>query len=325
MEMGDAMGSRTGDGFGAGTTAEEVLGDADLKSKVVVVTGASGGIGRETARVFAEHGAVVVLAARDAEKTARAAAEIAAATGNSGVETLILDLASQASVRRAAADFLNRHESLNILINNAGVMAAPHLRTEEGIELQFGVCHVGHFLFTCLLAPALIKGAPSRVINYTSGGHGFSPVHLDDINFDHRPYDKWLAYGQAKTAAALFSVELDRRLSRHGVRSLSVHPGMVYGTDLARHLTRDDLKTLAGTLPKAIKPKTVEQGAATGVWAAVSSQLDGQGGLYLEDCGIAELNDVPQAESGYRAWAVDPVAAAGLWEKSEELVGQRFL
>ena len=204
-------------------------------------------------------------------------------------------------------------------------MAAPQLRTEEGIELQFGVCHAGHFLFTCLLAPALIKGAPSRVINYTSGGHGFSPVHLDDINFDHRPYDKWLAYGQAKTAAALFSVELDRRLSPLGVRSFSVHPGMVYGTGLARHLTREDLKALAGTLPKAIKPKTVEQGAATGVWAAVSRQLDGKGGLYLEDCGIAELNDVPQAESGYRAWAVDPAAAAGLWEKSEELVGQRFL
>ncbi len=325
MKMGDAMGSRTGEGFGAGTTAEEVLKDADLTGKVVVVTGASGGIGRETARVLAKHGAVVVLAARDVEKTARAAAEIAAATGNGCVETLVLDLASQASVRRAAAEFLDRHESLNILINNAGVMAAPHLRTEEGIELQFGVCHAGHFLFTCLLAPALIKGAPSRVINYTSGGHGFSPVHLDDVNFDHRPYDKWLAYGQAKTAAALFSVELDRRLSRQGVRSFSVHPGMVYGTDLARHLTRDDLKALAGTLPKAIKPKTVEQGAATGVWAAVSSQLDGKGGLYLEDCGIAELNDVPQAESGYRAWAVDPMAAAGLWEKSEELVGQRFL
>ncbi len=325
MKMGDAMTSRAGEGFGAGTTADEVLKDADLTGKVVLVTGASGGIGRETARAFAKHGAVVVLAARDVEKTARAAAEIAADTGNGLVEALVLDLASQASVRRAAAEFLDRHESLNILINNAGVMAAPHLRTEQGIELQFGVCHVGHFLFTCLLAPALMKGAPSRVINYTSGGHGFSPVHLDDVNFDHRPYDKWLAYGQAKTAAALFSVELDRRLSHHGVRSFSVHPGMVYGTDLARHLTRDDLKALVGTLPKAIKPKTVEQGAATGVWAAVSSHLDGKGGLYLEDCGIAELNDVPQAESGYRAWAVDPIAAAGLWEKSEELVGQRFL
>ncbi len=318
------MDSHVNQGFGAGTTAEEVLANLDLTGKTVVVTGASGGIGRETARAFAKHGAGVVLAARDAKKTAAAAAEIAAATGNPSVETLMLDLASQASVRRAAAELLNRHQSLNILINNAGVMAAPQLRTEEGIELQLGVCHVGHFLFTCLLAPALLKGAPSRVINYTSGGHKYSPVHLEDLNFERRPYDRWLAYGQAKTAAALFSVELDRRLSRHGVRSFSVHPGLVYGTDLARHLTRDDLKALAGST-KAIRPKTVEQGAATGVWAAVSSQLDGQGGLYLEDCGIAGLNEDPAGDTGYRSWAVDPAAAAALWAKSEELVGQRFL
>lgn len=163
----------------------------------------------------------MVLAARDEKKTAAAAAEIVAAAGNACFETLMLDLASQASVRRVAG---------------------------EGIELQFGVCHLGHFLFTCLLAPALVKGAPSRVINYTSGGHRYSAVYLEDINFDHRPYDKWLAYGQAKTAAALFSLELDRRLSRDGVRSFSVQPGLVYGTDLARHLTRDDLKAQAGTL-----------------------------------------------------------------------------
>ncbi len=310
---------------GASTTAEEVLGDADLTGRTVVVTGASGGIGRETARAFANHGATVVLAARDEGKTARAATEIRAATGNGSVETLTLDLASQAGIRRAAAELLKRHESLSILVNNAGLMATPHLRTEDGIELQFGVCHVGHFLFTCLLAPALVKGAPSRVISYTSGGHRFSPVHFEDINFDHRAYDKWMAYGQAKTATALFSVELERRLSHKGVRAFSVHPGLVFGTDLARHLTRDDLKALSGITPKAVRPKTVEQGAATGVWAAVSSQLDGRGGLYLEDCGIAEINDVPEAETGYRAWAVDPMAAAALWEKTEELVGQRFL
>ncbi len=317
------MGSHANGGFGAGTTAEEVLANVDLTGKTVVVTGASGGIGRETARAFAKHGANVVLAARDANKTAAAAADMAAA-GHGGVETLMLDLASQASVRRAAAELLERHESLNVLINDAGVMAAPQLRTEDGIELQFGVCHLGHFLFTCLLAPALMKGAPSRVVNYTSGGHKFSPVHLEDINFDRRPYDKWQAYGQAKTATALFSVELDRRLSQHGVRSFSVHPGLVYGTDLARHLTRDDLKALAGTMTRGISPKTVEQGAATGVCAAVSSELEGKGGLYLEDCGIAELNEAPGAETGYRGWATDPVTAAALWRRSEELVGERF-
>ncbi len=321
----DAMNDTASEGFGAATTAEEVLRGVYLMGKTVVVTGASGGIGRETARAFARHGATVVMAARDSEKTARAAGEIAAVTGNGSVETLTVDLASQSSIRRAAAEFLSRHSSLSILINNAGLMGAPQLRTEEGIELQFGVCHIGHFLLTCLLAPALVKDAPSRVINYTSGGHRFSPVHLEDINFEHRPYDKWQAYGQAKTAAALFSVELDRRLAPLGVRSFSVHPGLVYGTDLARHLTRDDLKALAGTIPKTIKPKTVEQGAATGVWAAVSRELDGKGGLYLEDCGIAELNDAPQGETGYRSWAVDPVRAAALWEKSEELVGQKFL
>jgi NAD(P)-dependent dehydrogenase (short-subunit alcohol dehydrogenase family) len=312
------------EGFGETTTADEVLKDVDLTGRIAMVTGSSGGIGKETARALAASGATVILAARDKEKTTRAAAEITAATGNASVATLNLDLASQAIIRRAAADFLDRYDFLHILINNAGLMASPKLQTEEGIELQFGVCHIGHFLFTCLLAPALIKGAPSRVVNLTSGGHRFSPVNLEDVNFEHREYDKYIAYGQAKTATSLFSVELNRRLSPRGVSAFAVHPGLIFGTDLSRYMSKDDLAHIAGMLPPDMQVKTVEQGAATSVWAAVSSQLDGKGGLYLEDCSIAELNDAPDAQSGYCSWAVDPIAAAGLWEKSEELVGERF-
>jgi len=319
------MNNTGGKGFGATTTADEVLRDVDLTGKITVVTGASGGIGKETARALAARGATVILAARDKEKTAKAAAEITAVTGNASVETLDLDLASQAKVRDAAADFLGRYDILNILINNAGLMASPPLQTVDGIELQFGVCHIGHFLFTCLLAPALIKGAPSRVVNLTSGGHRFSPVNLDDISFQHREYDKWIAYGQAKTATALFSVELHRCLSARGVSAFAVHPGLIIGTDLARHMTEDDLAAIAEMIPDDMSSKTLVQGAATTVWAAVSGELDGKGGLYLEDCRIAEVDDAPDAQCGYSSWAVDPIAAAALWEKSEELVDERFI
>ncbi|MBM3131804.1 MAG: SDR family NAD(P)-dependent oxidoreductase [Chloroflexi bacterium] len=316
--------SPKGSNFGATTTAEEVLKNTNLTGRIAVVTGASGGIGKETARALAVGGATVVLAARDVAKTERAAAEIVSATGNPSVETLRLDLASQADVRRAAAEYLDRHDVLHILINNAGIMACPELKTEDGIDLQFGVCHIGHFLFTCLLAPALIRGAPSRVVNLSSGGHRFAPVDFDDINFNQRKYDKWIAYGQAKTATALFSVELNRRLSPQGVSAFAVHPGLVYGTDLPRHMDKSDLAAISRMISGNISPKTVAQGAATSVWAAVSGDLDGKGGSYLEDCSIGELNDAPQAQSGYRSWALDPIAAARLWEKSEELVKERF-
>lgn len=311
-------------GFGATTTTDEVLENVDLTGKIVMVTGASGGIGKETARAMAASGATVILAARDTEKTAQAASEITAATGNTTIDMLNLDLGSQANIRRAAADFLDRYDSLHILINNAGLMASPQLSTDDGLELQFGVCHIGHFLFTCLLAPALINGAPSRVVNLSSGGHRFSPVDLDDVNFQHREYDKWIAYGQAKTANGLFGVELNRRLSPSGVSAFAVHPGMIFGTDLARYMSDDDLAAITTMLPDGMPIKTVEQGAATSVWAAVSTELDGKGGLYLEDCGIAEPDDAPDAQSGYCSWALDPIAAAGLWTKSEELINERF-
>ncbi|MCP4624873.1 MAG: SDR family NAD(P)-dependent oxidoreductase [bacterium] len=312
-------------GFGATTTTDEVLKDVDLTGKIMMVTGASGGIGKETARALAAGGATVILAARDMEKTAEAAAEITAATGNTSIDMLNLELASQATIRLAANEFLDRYDSLHVLINNAGLMASPQLSTEDGLELQFGVCHIGHFLFTCLLAPALKKGAPSRVINLSSGGHRFSPVDLDDVNFQHREYDKWIAYGQAKTANALFSVELNQRLSPSGVSSFAVHPGMIFGTDLSRHMSDDDLAAITAMLSDGMSTKTVEQGAATSVWAAVSGELEGKGGLYLEDCSIAQMNDAPDAQNGYCSWALDPVAAAGLWVKSEELVNERFL
>ena len=318
------MNNTLSESFGATTTPDEVLKNKDLAGKIALITGSSGGIGKETARALASCGATVVIAARNPEKSAQAAAEITDATGNSAVEVLHLDLASQVGVRRTAADFLDRYKSLHILINNAGLMASPRLSTEDGLELQFGVCHIGHFLFTCLLAPALIKGAPSRVINLSSGGHRIAPVDLEDINFQHREYDKWIAYGQAKTANALFSVELNRRLSSSGVSSFAVHPGTIAGTDLSRHMNDDDMKAISAMFSDEMKFKTVEQGAATSVWAAVSNDLDGKGGLYLEDCRIGKLDESPGAEAGYCSWALDPVSATGLWKKSEKLVNERF-
>jgi NAD(P)-dependent dehydrogenase (short-subunit alcohol dehydrogenase family) len=225
----------------------------------------------------------------------------------------------QASVREFAQWFSARHDRLNLLINNAGVMATPFVRTVDGFELQFATNHLGHFLLTNLLTPLLLAGAPSRVVNLSSGGHRGSDIIWDDPNYERRDYDKFESYGQSKTANILFSVELDRRLSNRGVHSYAVHPGMI-ATELGRHMTRDDFRAISerakrspsGGLPQR---KSIESGAATSVWAATADELRELGGVYCEDCAVSDQ---------YAPWALDAESARRLWTLSETLVGQSF-
>jgi len=301
--------------FGFESTTDDVLAGIDLRGRVAVVTGASTGIGKETARALASAGAAVTLAGRNPTALAAAADEVRAAAPGAVVETGDLDLTSLASVRAFASAYLAQHDRLHLLVNNAGVMFTPFERTADGFELQFGTNHLGHFLLTCLLAPALLADPPARVVNLSSAGHGISDVDWDDPNFERREYDKFVAYGQSKTANVLFAVELERRLGPSGVHAYAVHPGRI-PTELGRYMTRDDFGALSaraeagGGLPPK---KTIPQGAATTVYAATAPDLPG--GTYLADCAVT---------AEHAPWARDPDAAARLWALSEELVGERF-
>jgi len=301
------------------TTTDEVLAGVDLRGTVALVTGASTGLGLETARALAAVGAAVTMAVRTASRGAAAEATIREQLPDASLECGLLDLTSLASVRQFAEWFTSRHDRLGILINNAGVMATPFERTADGFELQFGTNHLGHFLLTNLLSPLLIAGAPARVISLSSGGHRSSDIIWDDPNYERREYDKFEAYGQSKTANILFSVELDRRLHDRGVRAYAVHPGMI-ATELGRHMTRDDYRALSerakrgpgGGFPQR---KSIESGAATSIWAATSGELRTQGGVYCEDCAVSDQ---------HAPWALDADAARRLWALSETLVGQSF-
>jgi NAD(P)-dependent dehydrogenase (short-subunit alcohol dehydrogenase family) len=318
------MSSSARAGFGPETTTDQVLEGIDLHGKLALVTGGSGGLGAETARALAAKGARVVITARDVAKGEEVAQGIRKSTGNDGIEVEELELGSLASVRALAERFLARHDALQILVNNAGVMACPFARTTEGFELQFGTNHLGHFLMTGLIAPALLRGAPARVVSVSSRGHQMSPVVFDDIQFEERPYEKWSAYGQSKTANILLAVELERRLGPRGVHANAVHPGVI-PTDLARHMVPEDYARLRSRAPGGrMRVKTVESGAATAVYAATAPELEGRGGLYLEDCRVANVDDAENAAEGVRSYALDPDAAKRLWSTSEELVGQRF-
>ena len=311
--------------FGPETTTDEVLDGIDLSGKLALVTGATGGLGAETARALASKGARVVITARDLEKAQSVVEAIRSATGQT-VEVEELELDSLASIRAFAERFLARHEALNLLVNNAAVMACPLGHTKDGFELQFGTNHLGHFLMTCLIAPALLRGAPARVVSVSSLGHERSPVSFEDPNFESRDYDKWVSYGQAKTANVLFAVELDRRLGERGVHANAIHPGVI-PTDLARHLHREDyeeMRARAKARGREMTLKSVEAGAATQVYAATAPELEGRGGLYLEDCHVAEVNDAEMISEGVRPYAVDPGNARRLWELSEKLVGESF-
>jgi len=314
--------------FSSQSTADQVLEGIDLTGKLALVTGASSGLGVETARALAAKGARVVMAARDVAKIEREAAGIRAKHPQAQLEVMELHLDKPASVRAFAKAFLARHPKLNLLIGNAGVMACPLERTAEGWEMQFATNHLGHFLLGNLLAPALVAGAPSRLISVSSAGHQFSGVVFDDIHFEKRPYDKWASYGQAKSANILFAVEFDRRYAAKGVRAFANHPGGIR-TELGRHLTPEDITFIQQRAAQrsantgGMAWKTPEQGASTQVWAATAPELAGKGGLYLEETQLSGTAP-PPGSAGCAAYALDPENAKRLWAVSEQLLGESF-
>lgn len=301
--------------FGETTTADEAIGSVDLSGKVAVITGSSGGIGLETARTLARAGATVVLANRDAGKSGAAAVHLKASIPAEHIEVGDLDLASLASVRAFAESIAERHPRIDLLINNAGVMAAPLSRTADGFELQFGTNHLGHFLLTNLLLPNVIAASPSRIVNLSSSAHRRGGINWDDPNYRTSDYQPWIAYGQSKTANILFTLELERRLAGTGTHAFAVHPGVI-DTDLGRHLDDQqkvwvDEQITAGGIYK----KSTQQGAATTVLVATSPDVLGDAGKYFEDCALSPncAEHASGAEDAKRLWAM-----------SEELVGQRF-
>ncbi len=307
--------------FDATSTTDDVIAGHSLAGKLALVTGASSGLGIETCRVLANAGANVVMIARDAQKLAEAAEQLAEQVPAERLSTLLMDLADVESVRRAATQALAEHPKVDLLINNAGVMACPLMRTAQGFEMQFGTNHIGHFLFTVLLAPALVAAAPSRVVNLSSAGHKFADINLQDPNYEQRDYEKWQAYGESKTANALFSVGLDARLRDRGVRAFAVHPGVIM-TDLSRHMDQSDFEALGSRNPgEELVLKSVEQGAATTVWAATAPELAEKGGIYLENCKIADPAQ-PGSSIGVESYALDKDSADRLWALSERLVGE---
>jgi NAD(P)-dependent dehydrogenase (short-subunit alcohol dehydrogenase family) len=316
--------------FGATSTTDDVLAGVDLSGKRILVTGVSAGLGVETARALAAHGAQVVGAARDLDKAKAATAEVRAQAANGGgLELVELDLASLASVRACADTLVGAGKPFDLVIANAGVMATPFGKTADGFETQFGTNHLGHFVLVNRIASLMKPG--SRLVNLSSSGHRFSDVDLDDPNFDHTPYAEFVAYGRSKTANILFAVEFDRRHKASGVRAVAVHPGGIQ-TELGRYMTdevRDGLiKSINETNQAAGAPafewKTIPQGAATSVWAGVVAPADEVGGRYCEDCHVAERVEGGDIRAGVRAYALDPDNAKALWAKSEEMVGERF-
>ena len=307
--------------LGFDSTTDDVLEGIDLAGKRVLVTGASAGLGVETTRALVAHGAAVTMAVRDLTKGAAARDEILATVPDADLELRLLDLADLTSVRTCANGFLDDHERLDVLIANAGIMACPFGTSADGFELQFGTNHLGHFLLATRLLPALIATGDARVVLLSSAGHRFSDVDLDDLAFEHQEYDPWVAYGRAKTANVLCAVGLDQRYRDQGVRAFAVHPGGIH-TELGRHLTDNALKELMDRMPPGDQTlwKSIPQGAATTVYAATSSDLSGHGGVYLEDCHIADVTEDPLSRSGVRAYALDRASADALWVLSERLV-----
>jgi NAD(P)-dependent dehydrogenase (short-subunit alcohol dehydrogenase family) len=315
--------------FGADSTADEVLEGSDLTGKRVLVTGVSAGLGVETARSLAAHGAWVVGAARDLRKARAATEQVRAGAANGGgLELVALDLASLASVRACADALVAAGAPFDLVIANAGVMACPKGVTADGFETQFGTNHLGHFVLVNRIASLLKPG--SRLVNLSSAGHRYSDVDLDDPNFERTPYTEFGAYGRSKTANILFAVEFDRRHQSAGVRAAAVHPGGIQ-TELGRHMTPQVTQQMIDTInaaqpagAPAFKWKTIPQGAATTVWAGVVGSAEAVGGRYCEDCHVAEIVTDPAIRGGVRPYALDPNRAKALWAKSEAMVGERF-
>jgi NAD(P)-dependent dehydrogenase (short-subunit alcohol dehydrogenase family) len=315
--------------FGATSTADEVLRGINLSGKRVLVTGVSAGLGVETARTLAAHGAEVIGAARDLSKAEGATEQVRAqAAGGGALHLVQLDLASLDSVRRCADSLLAAGRAFDVIIANAGVMACPKGSTVDGFETQFGTNHLGHFVLVNRIASLLRPG--SRLVNLSSAGHRYADVDLEDPNFEHSPYAEFTAYGRSKTANVLFAVEFDRRHKASGVRATAVHPGGIH-TELGRFMTPQVMEKLIADInanqPKGAPPfswKTIPQGAATSVWAACVADADSIGGRYCEDCHVAEVVSDPGVRGGVQTYALDPQRAQALWQKSEELVGERF-
>ena len=303
--------------FGATSTADDVTAGVDLGGRRVVITGGAAGIGAETARALAAAGASeVVLAVRDLKAGAAAADGIAAKAGNAHVRAAELDLTDRGSVARFSAAWRG---PLHILVNNAGIMALPALhRTREGWELQFATNHLGHFNLALGLHAALAAARGARIVSVSSYGHYRSPIVFDDINFERRPYDPWLAYGQSKTANVLFAVEAARQWADAGITANAVMPGAVR-TGLLRHQLEAMTPEVQATFD-AFPWKTVEQGAATSVLVAASPLVDGVSGRYFEDCQEAEVTTDPASQRGVWPHALDPGDAARLWDVSEAML-----
>jgi NAD(P)-dependent dehydrogenase (short-subunit alcohol dehydrogenase family) len=317
--------------FGAESTADEVLEGVNLSGKRVLVTGTSAGLGVETARSLVAHGATVVGTARDLNKAHRALKE-AFPAGSAPIDVVEADLASLKSVRKAADDLLSRGKPFDVIIANAGVMACPQGKTQDGFETQFGTNHLGHFVLVNKLVPLLKSGA--RIVTLSSAGHQISDVDIEDPNFERTPYQPFTAYGRSKTANILYAVALDSRLKGRGVRATSIHPGGIQ-TELGRHLTPELIAQMMERINKAavasgqpqgqgFRFKTVPQGSATSVWSGFVASSDAVGARYCEDCHVCAVNDDANSRVGVRSYALNLDRANALWRKSEEMVGEKF-
>lgn len=318
--------------FDATSTTNEVLAGVDLSGKRVLVTGVSAGLGVETARVLAAHGAHVVGAARDLAKAEAATAVVRADAANGGgIELIELDLASLASVRACTDALVAAGKPFDLVIANAGVMATPFGHTADGFETQFGTNHLGHFVLVNRIASLMKPG--SRLVNLSSAGHRYADVDLDDPNFEQMAYDPMVAYGRSKTANILFAVEFDRRHRDRGVRAAAVHPGGIQ-TELGRHMRPGVIDALIAAINadlaaegKTFTWKTIPEGAATSVWAGVVAAADEIGGRYCENCHVGPVvpdGTINVVSEGVRTYALDPERAQALWAKSEEMVSERF-
>lgn len=321
--------------FGATSTTEDVLSGIDLRGKRILVTGVSAGLGVETARSLAAHGAQVIGAARDLAKAEKATAQVRtdASTGGGSFELIELDLANLKNVRACADRLLAKDEPLDVIIANAGVMATPFGHTIDGFETQFGTNHLGHFVLVNRIASLIREGG--RLINLSSAGHRYSNVDLEDPNFERAPYEPFVAYGRSKTANILFAVAFDRRHRDRGVRAAAVHPGGIQ-TELGRYSEPGRIEKLIEQINQQLAAegkgpfqwKSVPQGAATSVWSAVVASAAEIGGQYCENCHVGRV--VPDAtpitviSEGVRAYALDPKNAEALWKNSEEMVGEPF-
>ena len=308
--------------FGYRSTALDVVQGIDLTGKTAFVTGGYSGLGTEVVRALTAAGARVIVGARRPDKAAEDLADVQAA-----VEIVALDLSDPASIDACAADLAARTDRLHIVINNAAIMACPLARDARGHESQFATNHLGHFQLIARLWPLLKAANGARLVSVSSIGHRLNGLSIEDPNFEHRDYDKWLAYGQAKSANALFALQLDRLAAAQGVRAFAVHPGGIV-TPLQRHLTMEEQKAMgwfdeAGTVNPMFKSPA--EGAATSVWCATSPLLDGMGGVYCEDCNVGAMaGDPPPRASGVWPHIRDEALAAALWAKSEEMTGVAF-